>query len=257
MNKKIVFFDIDGTLLNHQKEIPDSTKKAVKQLQENGVFVAISTGRAPFMFENIRKELDIESYVSINGQYVLFENEVLSKTALPIDEVERLIEHSKSLEIPLVFLNEKTMKANVHSNDRIEEAMSSLKFPHPEFDDQFYLKNEIFQVLMFCTADEEHHFKNQYEHFRLIRWHEKSVDVLPVKGSKAEGIKQFIKKAGFEMKDVYAFGDGLNDIEMLHAAGTGVAMGNAPDEVKRHADVITNHVDEDGIFNGLKKLGLI
>ncbi|WP_163103150.1 Cof-type HAD-IIB family hydrolase [Peribacillus alkalitolerans] len=257
MSKKIVFFDIDGTLLNHQKVIPDSTKKAVKQLQENGVFVAIATGRAPFMFENIRKELDIESFISINGQFVLFENEVLSKTALPTDEIERLNEQSRSLKIPLVFLNEKTMKANVHSNERIEEAMSSLKFPHPEFDDTFYLENEIFQVLMFCTEDEEHHFMDQYDQFRLIRWHKKSVDVLPIMGSKAEGIKQFIKKAGFEMEDVYAFGDGLNDIEMLQAAGTGVAMGNASDEVKQHADVISDSVDEDGIFNGLTKLGLI
>lgn len=49
---KIVFFDIDGTLLNKDNVIPDSTKKAVKQLQENGIYVAIATGRAPFMLEN-------------------------------------------------------------------------------------------------------------------------------------------------------------------------------------------------------------
>ena len=54
---KIVFFDIDGTLLDHDKKLPNSTRVAIKQLQENGVFVAIATGRAPFMFESLRKEL--------------------------------------------------------------------------------------------------------------------------------------------------------------------------------------------------------
>ena len=67
MNDKIVFFDIDGTLLDHDKKIPQSTRDAVKQLQEKGVHVAIATGRAPFMFEDIRKELDIHNFKTIAG----------------------------------------------------------------------------------------------------------------------------------------------------------------------------------------------
>ena len=59
------------------------------------------------------------------------------------------------------------------------------------------------------------------------------------------------------MEDVYVFGDGLNDIEMFKCAGTAVAMGNALPEVKKHADIITTHVDEDGVWNGLKQLKLI
>uniref|UniRef100_UPI003081AFBA HAD hydrolase family protein n=1 Tax=Virgibacillus salexigens TaxID=61016 RepID=UPI003081AFBA len=60
MHNKIVFFDIDGTILDHDKQIPLTTKKSIQKLKENGVYVAIATGRAPFMFEDIRKELQIE-----------------------------------------------------------------------------------------------------------------------------------------------------------------------------------------------------
>ena len=84
-----MFFDIDGTLLDQNKKMSDSTKKAIEKLKENGVFVAIATGRAPFMFENLRKEIDIDSFVSFNGQYVVFENEVIYKNPMQTDEGNR------------------------------------------------------------------------------------------------------------------------------------------------------------------------
>lgn len=59
------------------------------------------------------------------------------------------------------------------------------------------------------------------------------------------------------MEDVYAFGDGLNDIEMLKTVGTGVAMGNAHEAVKLHADIVTERVENNGIAVGLKKVGLL
>lgn len=66
-----------------------------------------------------------------------------------------------------------------------------------------------------------------------------------------------IKRLGFDLKDVYAFGDGLNDIEMLNAVGTGIAMGNAEEVVKKAADHVTSGVDQEGIWKGLKELQLI
>ena len=59
------------------------------------------------------------------------------------------------------------------------------------------------------------------------------------------------------MEDVYAFGDGLNDIEMLGTVGHGIAMGNALDEVKKHAEFVTKDVDDSGILYGLKHMGLL
>ena len=67
--KHIIFFDIDGTLLDEDKIMPNSTKEAIFALKEQGHEVAIATGRAPFMFVDIREELNIDTYISYNGQY--------------------------------------------------------------------------------------------------------------------------------------------------------------------------------------------
>jgi Cof subfamily protein (haloacid dehalogenase superfamily) len=255
--KKIVFFDIDGTLLDHDKNLPLSTMRALKELKNNGVFVAIATGRAPFMFESLREELEIDSFVSFNGQYVVFENQVIYQNPLDTNELSMFLKETRKNNHPLVFLTEKTMKASVEYHPFIEESLGTLKFPHPEEDVHFYESRHIYQSLVFCEEQKEQYYRSEYPGFSFVRWHPYSVDVLPSGGSKAEGIKKMIERLDFKLEDVFAFGDGLNDIEMLKAVGTGVAMGNGTDEAKRHANVITTDVDNNGIWNGLKELKLI
>ncbi|MBL4952519.1 Cof-type HAD-IIB family hydrolase [Neobacillus sp. YIM B02564] len=255
--KKIVFFDIDGTLLDQQKSLPNSTKKAIQKLKENGIFVAIATGRAPFMFEHLREELEIDSFVSFNGQYVVFENQVIYENPLSEGGLEELLSDTKNNNHPLVFMNEKTMKASISKHRFIQESLATLGFPHPNKDDQFYSKRKIYQTLLFCQEGDEQQYLTKYDHFHFIRWHPLAVDVLPKGGSKAEGIKKLIKELGFALQDVYAFGDGLNDLEMLKTVGIGVAMGNGVPQAKELADFVTSDVSEDGIWNGLKELKLI
>ena len=257
MEKKIVFFDIDGTLLDSEKRLPASAKEGIRRLKEEGVFVAIATGRSPFMFAPLREELGIDSYISFNGQFVVFENEVIYRNPLPAQKLRLLQQQAEEEGMGIVFMNEMTMKANVRDSLRIKEALGSLKFPHPECRPDFHADRDIYQALLFCTAAEEKKYTGGHPYFNVLRWHEYAADILPAGGSKAEGIKQFMRKAGFRMENVFAFGDGLNDIEMLQAAGCGIAMGNAADEVKQHADLVTEHVDDDGLFKGLVMSGLI
>jgi len=254
---KIIFFDIDGTLLDHDKKLPESTKLAIKTLQDKGTFVAIATGRAPFMFKNLREELGIHSFVSFNGQYVVFEDEVIYQNPLATNELGRLLAVSEKNGHPLVFMNNQTMKASVRHHEHIETSLGSLNFPHPEEDKEFFKKHPVFQTLIFCDENQEKHYIGNYPGLKFVRWHPVSADILPENGSKAVGIKHLISRLGFNLKDVYAFGDGLNDMEMIETVGTGVVMGNAPDSLKKNADYITADVGEEGIWKGLKHLALI
>nr|WP_295973173.1 Cof-type HAD-IIB family hydrolase [uncultured Bacillus sp.] len=254
---KIVFFDIDGTLLGHENKLPHSAKEAIWQLQKKGIYVAIATGRGPFMFELLREELGIETFVSFNGQYVVFEGEVIRRNPIRKQDLNALYRNAAIHQHPLVFMNEETMKSNVDYHVFIERGMSSLSLPMPEKNEYFYHERDIYQALLFCEKTDEEPYIEELANLNFIRWHEFSTDVLPIGGSKAKGIQTIIQQLGFKMEDVYAFGDGLNDIEMLQTAGTAVAMGNAVQELKRHADYITTDVDEHGIWNGLKQLHLI
>ncbi|MGI8314047.1 Cof-type HAD-IIB family hydrolase [Halobacillus mangrovi] len=257
MSKKIAFFDIDGTLLDHDKKLPEATVKAVKELQDAGVYCAIATGRAPFMYPELREKLGIDSFVSFNGQYVVFEGEEIYRNPLSEPELEALYSNAEANNHPMVFMNHKEMKASTPDHSHIEKSLGSLFLDHPPEDTAFFKGRNIYQSLLFCEGDEIEEYRRNHKAFDYIRWHEFSCDVLPQGGSKAEGIKKLIEAAGLKNEEAYAFGDGLNDIEMIREIGTGVAMGNAVQETKAVSDLITDDVSEGGLVNAIYKLGLL
>lgn len=257
MTKKIIFFDIDGTLLDHDKQLPTSAKQAVTALKDKGYKVAIATGRAPFLFKELREELDIDTYVSFNGQYVVVNNEVVYQNSLQKEALDAMTAFAESNDHPIVYQSSEDMVSNVEYHSHIEESFGSLKLCHPDCDVKFVEQNDIYQSLLFCTKEEEDPYVQTFEKFDFVRWHKFSTDVLPAGGSKAKGIEIIMKKLSIDSDKVYAFGDGLNDIEMLQFVKNSVAMGNAQESVKRVAAYVTKDVAEDGLVHGLKLLGLI
>ena len=89
------------------------------------------------------------------------------------------------------------------------------------------------------------------------RWYPAFADVTAKGVDKGKGVKSVAKYCGFSISEVMAFGDGGNDISMLKYVGTGVAMGNAKDDVKAIADYITDSVQEDGIVSALKHFDIL
>lgn len=256
--KSVIFFDIDGTLLTHEKELPSSTKEAIFSLKKLGHEVAIATGRAPFMFEKLRKELDINTFISYNGQFVVLNGEVLYTNPLKISSLLELTEAALKNNHPVVYMDHEDMKANVPEHDYIKESIDTLKIDRfPTHDPHYYQGRELFQTLLFCPEGEETQYEQAFTDFDFVRWHPVSVDVLPKGGSKAKGIEKITEKLGFPRERQYAFGDGLNDIKMLKMIENSVAMGNGEEEVKAVAKYVTKSVEEDGILHGLKMVGLL
>ncbi|MCM3728163.1 Cof-type HAD-IIB family hydrolase [Neobacillus cucumis] len=257
MDRAIVFFDIDGTLLDHNKQLPSSTKHAIQALKREGHDVAIATGRAPFLFENLREELEIDSFVSFNGQYVVLGGEVIYKNPLNTKALDSLTKFANKYNHPLVYMGHEIMKANSQYHPHIDVSIGTLGVSHPGYDPHYFVDREIFQALLFCPDEEEAQYRDGLKDLNFIRWHQFSMDVLPLGGSKAQGIEKAIEKLGYTKEQVYAFGDYLNDIEMLQFVGNGVAMGNAPDLVKNVAKYVTKDVSDNGIAHGLKLVGLL
>lgn len=257
MKPKMIFFDIDGTLLDHNKQLPPSTKQAIQALKKDGHEVAIATGRAPFLFEELRKELEIDSFISFNGQYVVLRGEVIYKNPLNTKALHSLTKYTAKYNHPLVYMGYETMKANVQYHPHIEESIGTLGHSHPTYNQYYFVDREIYQCLLFCADKEETLYQDGFKDLNFIRWHQFSMDVLPLGGSKAQGIEKFIEKLGYVKEQVYAFGDNLNDIEMLQFVGNSVAMGNAPDSVKNVAKYVTKDVSDNGIVHGLELVGLL
>jgi len=257
MAYKIVFIDIDGTLVNNDKKIPEDAKLAVKQLKEKNIPIVLATGRAPYFFSHILEELDLHSYVCFNGSYAVCEgNEIYSKP-IPTETLERLekvaIDHSH----PVVFQGSKECCANHKDHEHVIESFQSLRIPQPIYRKEYWKEADIFQCLLFCEEKDEAIYPASFSSIRFVRWHPLSTDVIPNGGSKAKGIAELLKHLQIDASEAVAFGDGLNDKEMLSYVGMGIAMGNAEEEVKPYAKFTTKHVDDGGLKWGLKKIGLL
>ena len=256
--QSIIFFDIDGTLLNHEKQLPHSTKQAIFQLKERGHVVVIATGRSPFMFEKLRKDLDIDTYVSCNGAFVVLDGEVIYTNPLKIQSLEKLTEAAFRNNHPVVFLSENDMKMNVPEHSYIKESIDTLKIDcFPTYHPHYYKTCDLYQTLLFCSEGEEKQYEQQFQDFDFVRWHPVSLDLLPKGGSKAIGIEKIAERLRIPVERHYAFGDGLNDLEMLSTVKNSVAMGNAKDKVKEVAKYVTKSVEDDGIVHGLQMVGLL
>ncbi|MCL1630983.1 Cof-type HAD-IIB family hydrolase [Sporolactobacillus sp. CPB3-1] len=258
---KIVFFDIDDTLFDKNKSLPDSTVEAISELQRRGVITAIATGRTPVMFAELRKQLNIHTYVSINGAYVVDHDEPVYTNPLPEQPLRALAAQARKVGWSFAYESADTIKMDRYIDEKARLSMDSLQLPmpFPETDEHFLDHHDVYQGLLFYSEKDDAHFLETppCNIFRYVRWHEFGVDVLPSTGSKATGIAQLLNTLNISTREACAFGDGNNDIEMLSFVGTGIAMGNAVDAAKQSADFVTTSVHEDGIYHGLKQIGLL
>lgn len=254
---KIVFFDIDGTLLTEKGEIPYETKESIEQLKKSNVKVVIATGRAPYHLKPIAEELGIDSYVCFNGSYVVYEGKSIVDEPIPTNSVQLLIEFAQKNNHPLVYHGNEEYYSSYHEHPDIVETYQWLKVDPPSYDPNFWQGNSIYQVVLCCDSHEENNYHQNFSDIKFIRSYKRSIDVIPSEYSKARGIESMLRFMGISPSEAVAFGDGLNDKEMLSYVGMGIAMGNAHAELKRNANFVTTHVNDRGIQFGLKKIGLI
>lgn len=257
-SKKLFVFDIDGTLLAENKTIPDSTKEAVRQLSLDHE-VAIATGRNRAMASEIIRELNIENYIVCNGAAAYYKHDSIYTNSLNKEELDNLIQLADEYGHQMIYETVDELKRrNKEPNNRVETGMNFVGFPVPEYNKEFYQEQSLVQCLLFYSEKEASIYENSvFDRFRFVRWHETGVDVLPVDGSKYLTVQRLADHLEVDNKDIIAFGDGFNDMEMIQNVGTGVAMGNAEQAVKDIADIITASSSEDGIHSALKKLNFI
>ncbi|KAF1300908.1 MULTISPECIES: Cof-type HAD-IIB family hydrolase [Enterococcus] len=258
MKRKLFAFDIDGTLLDNEKQPLDSTMEALEELRKAGHLVTIATGRSRFHAKDVIRDLGFTNYVLCNGAAAFLDHQQIYKNLLDRSELDQFVEEANQLAIDTAFISMDVAKRSTSINVEVmDEAMKSFGATLPELDQLFVEDQEVYQALAFYSRQYEGYFDQKYQKLRFIRWHENCVDVVPKNGSKAATILNVANRLGIDREDVVAFGDGLNDREMLRESGLGIAMGNATAEVQAEADFVTASNEQDGIWKALKELHLL
>ena len=255
MKKSLILFDIDGTILQSDiNEIPSSTIVAIQKLKEAGHELAVATGRALFLVDERIRQLPFNTFVTANGQHIMHQGEVIYENAIPTEVIESLIEEAKAMDQAVGLLTA-TRSTVTGSDEAVQESFKRVSIEMPEILPDLHKEESMLQAWFF-TENFKPLAEKYEQHLRFVPWISFGADIVPVNGSKAEGIKQLVQHLSEKPEQIVAFGDGYNDIEMLQLADIGVAMGNASDAVKAHADFITKPIDEDGIYYACEKLGL-
>lgn len=256
---KAVFFDIDGTLFSFKtKSIPESTRKAIKNLRKNGIKVIVATGRSINDLNHI-KNIEFDGFLTFNGGYCMtVDGEVMFRKIINPADIQKLIDYSEKSDVSFSLMYEDSVRIS-HESPKVLELYNHVDIPVPPLVDKENLDTEnVLQVNVFIDSETEESFMREIMPNSLSsRWTPLFADVNPGGVSKQGGVEYFCKFFGIDLSETMAFGDGGNDISMLKFVKIGVAMGNAGDNVKEIADFVTQDVDNHGIESALIHFGLI
>jgi Cof subfamily protein (haloacid dehalogenase superfamily) len=257
MSYRIVFFDIDGTITNHEDgSIPHSTIEAIKTLKNKGIKVVAATGRPLSMCKELQ-DLGIETFITANGGYVKHIQEVIHKVPMDKSIIQEVMEFAKLENNGLSFYTEEFSMNGVTEEAIITALKGTLSLnEYPETNGSIH-KEDVFLLCLFANDEAVKKYKLKFPHLTFKRWHPYVLNVLQEEVSKSLAIMKTLDFFGIDKSEAIAFGDGENDIDMLELVGLGIAMGNGNQKLKNVADFVTKSSSEDGIDYALKKYGII
>jgi Cof subfamily protein (haloacid dehalogenase superfamily) len=259
---KALFFDIDGTLVSfNTHRILSSTIEALETAHKKGIKIFIATGRPKSIINNLSELQErnlIDGYITMNGAYCFVENEVIYKSPVRSGEVQAVANFCKEKNVSCFFVGEHRMLA-CRPNDLMRKIFSGFlqvdEIPVSTFEEA--TRGDIFQMTPFITVEEEKEMRPRISNCEIERWHPAFADITAKGNTKQKGMNEILRHFGLLREETMAFGDGGNDVSMLRHAATGIAMGQASDEVKQVADYVTDSADENGIRNAMKYFGII
>ena len=259
-NYKVLFLDIDGTLVRPDDTIEDSTKEAISQVQAKGIEVFLATGRPLHELKELAKELNIHSFIGYNGAYAIYKGEDLFQEPMKSSTVQSFLEIAKANEHEVVLY---TNSKNVFTNLTSEVITDFMQKFHLHKNEAYSpsINHAVLGMTLVNLKKEDPALYNKEEGIHLSQVNVEGMrhcyDVIRDSVNKGYGIQVVLKQLGINKESSIAFGDGMNDKEMLQQVGESFAMGNGHSDLFQYAKHKTTEVTDSGIYNGLKMLGLV
>ena len=257
---KMVVTDIDGTIYSPACGISSDVKSCIKNLVNNGIYVAIATGRTYSSAKYIADMIGIKCpLICYQGGLVnSYEGEILSVKYLNPDIAREIVSDCRKRKIHLnVYIEDKLYVED--DNQYIKDYIGDKGIDYflvNSFDELDFSKLNKLLAINYDTKFIDDFIKElseKYPQIYVVKSFDYFCEIANKEATKGNAIKFLANHLGFSEKEVLAIGDQNNDIEMVKTAGIGVAMDNGTEEIKAAADYITDSVKNDGFVKAINK----
>jgi len=267
-NFKMICLDIDGTLLNSNHKISEKVKNAINIVaNEKKIPVILVSARMPKGIKFLQKELGIEQpIICYSGALILDkDNKILSKEFIDVFNLEEIYKLVSDHNIHIsLYKDDEWYIEEMDYWAKQESEITNIIPKVTDFNDLIELweiegTGGPNKILCMASPDKINLLKENIKANELNIYPSKPtyLEIMPTNASKTSAINILQKKFNVDKAEIIAMGDNYNDIDMLEYAGLGIAMGNAPDNVKKHANDVTLTNDEDGVAEALEKYVII
>lgn len=266
MKYKMLVLDVDGTLLNDNKEISKRTLATLRKVQQMGVRIILASGRPTYGLLPLAKELELGTYngyvLSYNGGQVInaSNGEVIFERRINPELIPYLEKKANKNGFGILTYDGDTIVTNMPDNPHIqaEAALNGMKINYQE---NFSITIDYSPCKCMLVSDDEKALIGLEEHWKrrldgvldVFRSEPFFLEVVGCRVDKANTLGAVMEMQGIKPDEIVVFGDGVADVTMLQLAELGIAMGNAPDSVKRCADYVTLSNNEDGVAVAVEK----
>ncbi|AGK96179.1 Cof-type HAD-IIB family hydrolase [Clostridium pasteurianum] len=263
---KMICLDIDGTLLNSKHEISERTKEVIKiASNEREIPVILVSARMPKGILFLQEELEIEQpIICYSGALILDKSSnILSKNIIPAHNLERLYKLVCNEKVHMsLYKDDEWYIEKMDYWAKQESDITNITPIIASFNELIKLWKEYEtgpnKILCMAESDEINLLKGKVKDYDLNIYPSKPtyLEIMPKEASKTSAISVLKEKFGIDRDEILAMGDNYNDMDMIEYAGLGIAMGNAPDKVKRCANKIALTNDEDGVAEAIREFVL-
>ena len=275
---RIAFLDVDGTILDHGRTIADSTVAAIRSARAAGALVYLATGRAAGDIDPAVAAIGFDGAITNGGAYAMSGDATIVADPMPRDAVETLIAYFERRGILFFLQTNDAVYASPRVQGAVSDYMRAWLGTHgdavepqtapqgpPRFRDLAEIDLDAVAKAVFlgdATDTVDRAASDLGERFHVVP------GSMPLPGgsngeigmrgtNKGSGIATVLAHLGIDPAGAIGVGDSWNDVEMFDVCGVGIAMGNAPDDLKLLADEVTTSVRDDGIWNAFVRHGLV
>ncbi len=268
-NIKLCIFDLDGTLLNSNKEISNETTYAIKNLSKHNINYTIATGRLDLLARKYQRQISSNlPIISCNGSLIRdLSNKIYYSKTIKFEIIRNIFNYFRSLELDFMFYTENLVLVT-KNNPRVKFLENYVKTVDKSdkfdfeilYDDIEKYSNLKFLKSLIYIKDREKLLETQsllnqnFKNLSIVSSDYELLDLMPLGINKGTALSILCKILNISSKDVCVFGDNFNDIEMINFAGTSIVPENGETEIKNLATHITKSNNEDGIAHAINNI---